>query len=365
MGQLIDRLFLFRILKKRTRRRICTMKNMGFKYMILLYCLLAPLYLACEEEDETFETDNSGEKEPTYGIAEYQIDAHNTHLRQIHNNDNNGTAWVPICIYATYSFSDSLRDTIYWDALSAAREWIAPLQGEPGWTTHTLNFWIAGDKSSCPDYDKGQRTLKIFGNSSAGDGGASVADLKITEGTDFFKDNVNGWRNNHIKHEYGHLLAIADTYSLDDYNQPIGQPNAVMDDTWNNEYLTPDDQAAVRNVWRMIYTGSGQSCGPGYELAPSAENAYDYVFCIPSGSCNDNRHDCSSRAQKGWCLDGEKDEYVTQDNCCESCKSWLQDYCPNDKNDWCFVWAMNGECNKTPDYMLTNCPCNCSLMSSH
>jgi len=90
------------------------------------------------------------------------------------------------------------------------------------------------------------------------------------------------------------------------------------------------------------------------------------------GSCSDSNANCAGWAQQGEC---DKNPNYMLTNCCKSCKGGAvttttvppttttptPTSCTGaDRNKNCEYWAGVGECKKNPDYMLQNCCESCS-----
>lgn len=83
-------------------------------------------------------------------------------------------------------------------------------------------------------------------------------------------------------HELGHLLGLADTYSEPGYQQPIGQPAAIMNNLWALNNFTDDDLIGIRQLWRYISDANSDYCGALQNSGLALENNNNNVFCLPA-----------------------------------------------------------------------------------
>jgi hypothetical protein len=73
------------------------------------------------------------------------------------------------------------------------------------------------------------------------------------------------------------------------------------------------------------------------------------------GSCQDLNANCGPWASNGEC---QKNPGYMLTNCCASCQQHQAPNC-QDLHPNCGYWASYGECQKNPGYMLTNCCASC------
>lgn len=104
-----------------------------------------------------------------------------------------------------------------------------------------------------------------------------------------------------LLHEYGHVLGLADTYVTPGVNEPVGQPDSLMQSVLVSpdqsssggggvsvisvgssqaDSPRPDDRAGIRAMWRYVKTGR-LDCGPGYRAGKVGANVIGYLFCVP------------------------------------------------------------------------------------
>lgn len=83
-----------------------------------------------------------------------------------------------------------------------------------------------------------------------------------------------------ILHEMGHVFGLADTYSQPGYQQPIGQPQGIMNQLFYVEGLTEDDKAGANAFYEYI-NGRAPFCTNGYVVGGAFENPNRIAFCVP------------------------------------------------------------------------------------
>jgi len=85
-----------------------------------------------------------------------------------------------------------------------------------------------------------------------------------------------------ILHEVGHLMGLADTYSEPGRQQPIGQPQSVMNYVYIHDRLQPDDVYGIRALWEYMRY-QGPFCRYPYGVGGALENPGNIAFCVPQG----------------------------------------------------------------------------------
>jgi hypothetical protein len=84
-----------------------------------------------------------------------------------------------------------------------------------------------------------------------------------------------------ILHEMGHMFGLADTYTEPGYQQPLGQPPAVMNNLYLNPVLTEDDIDGANNLYEYM-NGRAPFCAAGYVPGAAYENLNRVAFCVRS-----------------------------------------------------------------------------------
>ncbi|MCU0663405.1 MAG: hypothetical protein MUC50_13895 [Myxococcota bacterium] len=276
----------------------------------------------------------------------------------------------PICVASDeLKFTSAQRAAFIQTEEQAINKWNKALIGQTGWAVSSIKLYPVGGftKSSCPKTDNGYPVYRVIG--IAGNrGGASFWDyLQTVEKNNFFTPNLR-----REMHEYGHQLAMGDTYTEVGYEQPIGQPASIMNLYYNVDGLTQDDIDGVRQIWYMLRTGSTNPCATGYVPGKALENRNGHRFCVKGSGPNpvDNCPKDPNKTEPGNCGCGVPEGTCgTCTNKNTNCASWaaagectknpsymLTSCC---KNTNCASWAAAGECTKNPGYMLTNCCASC------
>jgi hypothetical protein len=85
-----------------------------------------------------------------------------------------------------------------------------------------------------------------------------------------------------ILHEVGHLMGLADTYSEPGRQQPIGQPDSVMNYVYSHDQLQQDDIFGIRALWEYMRY-QGPFCRYPYGVGGAYENKGNIAFCVPQG----------------------------------------------------------------------------------
>lgn len=83
-----------------------------------------------------------------------------------------------------------------------------------------------------------------------------------------------------ILHEMGHMVGLSDTYTEPGYQQPIGQPDGIMNNLYQVPWLTADDIAGANALYEYI-NGRGQFCDGDYTVGGAYENRNQVAFCVP------------------------------------------------------------------------------------
>lgn len=83
-----------------------------------------------------------------------------------------------------------------------------------------------------------------------------------------------------ILHEMGHMVGLSDTYTEPGYQQPIGQPEGIMNNLYRVSWLTPDDITGANALYEYI-NGRGQFCDGDYQVGGAYENRNQVAFCVP------------------------------------------------------------------------------------
>jgi hypothetical protein len=85
-----------------------------------------------------------------------------------------------------------------------------------------------------------------------------------------------------ILHELGHLMGLADTYTEPGYQQPINQPQSVMNYVYIHDRLQPDDIYGIRALWEYLHL-QGPFCRYPYGVGGAYENKGSIAFCVQQG----------------------------------------------------------------------------------
>lgn len=96
---------------------------------------------------------------------------------------------------------------------------------------------------------------------------------RYATGTDFDSEKV-------ILHEMGHMAGLSDTYTEPGYQQPIGQPDGIMNNLYQVPWLTLDDAKGVNALYEYM-NGRGVFCDDGYKVGGAYENRNNVAFCVP------------------------------------------------------------------------------------
>jgi len=83
-----------------------------------------------------------------------------------------------------------------------------------------------------------------------------------------------------ILHEMGHFVGLADTYTEPGFQQPINQPQGIMNNVYSFDRLQADDILGVRSLWNYL-RGKGPFCQNGYQVGGAYENRNQIAFCVP------------------------------------------------------------------------------------
>ena len=184
----------------------------------------------------------------------------------------------PLCVTAQFPITDKERNQYLKIEEQAVNRWNNALRGQPGWKVNHIEMYLVGGTAanSCPSIDNGLRVYKLLGLATGNRGYAIVEQyLNVISRAEFAKKDLK-----REMHEYGHQLGLGDTYTEASYQTPEGQPPGIMNLYYNVMDLTEDDIAGVRNVWRMIHTGSGDPCGEGYQKGKASKNRNKTRFCV-------------------------------------------------------------------------------------
>lgn len=96
-----------------------------------------------------------------------------------------------------------------------------------------------------------------------------------------YKNPSDPYAERVILHEMGHQAGLSDTYTERGYQQPIGQPEGIMNNLYRVSSLTPDDIAGANALYDYM-NGRGEFCDDGYKTGGAYENKNRVAFCVPT-----------------------------------------------------------------------------------
>jgi len=310
---------------------------------------------------------------PPPGVIEYGVLPTLQHsiLRDLNRAvDRQGRARVryPVCITSEGSINQQIVQQYMNVEQQSFNRWNDSLEGEQGWrVTHVELYRVGGNNAnSCPREDQG---LRVYHSD------ARYSTTRPNAAFDQYRQNIGvndltqaDWRIN--LHELGHQYGLGDTYTEASYQTPEGQPQSIMNRTWEVSDFTQDDIDAIRHIWWMVRTGSNNPCADGYRRGGAGVNRGNTRFCVPLASdddddgpqCRDlaNVQQCQGWVGQGFCT-GQYGSWMQQ-NCCASCDGGDDGpSCQNTaSNQDCRYWAQQGFCTGYyGSWMQQNCCAAC------
>ena len=212
----------------------------------------------------------------TIFTLEYSILSEILKARQSQNSQN---VRYPICINL-----DAERTQIFLGfAQKSMKMWNDALIGYGEWDVLSVEPELVGDSESCPDMHDGLRVYKLIPEPNNNErSGAAVHKFTFLIGT--HSSNYTDWRV--FAHEYGHQIGLGDTYTEPGYQQPVGQPAAIMNNLYALNTLSEDDIDGIRHVWDRLRGATQAQCPLGYTIGQTNENRNNHNFCVKSTSAN-------------------------------------------------------------------------------
>lgn len=192
---------------------------------------------------------------------------------------------LDVCVGMVEGPFDTARRDLYERSIeNAVGEWNALLVGmrDPVWRRAVVMTDIVFEVGSCEGYD-----LNVNVWTTVERWEATFPELASHVDMPTFTINVDPrwdtprYHDYLVRHEYGHMLGMGDTYTTEGVLEPVGQPTSIYNQML--PILTDDDRAGVRAAWRYARTGY-LSCGPGYHIGYATENAFRYLFCVPDAT---------------------------------------------------------------------------------
>jgi hypothetical protein len=190
----------------------------------------------------------------------------------------------PVCIAAHFPMVTDVRGERLESVKVIMNEWNNLLKRDPTWPVASITPYLVGSTSNCPWFVNRLPVLKILATSavvpfgdrrteSGGTGAATYPFLyQVNFRPDFFNDPA--FFRTVMRHEYGHLLGLGDTYTEDGYQAPTGQPISLMQ---GHNTFTQDDIDSVLHVWARVSGRSNNLCPSGYIESGSTIMA---SFCV-------------------------------------------------------------------------------------
>ncbi|MEN9835343.1 MAG: hypothetical protein RL011_1536 [Pseudomonadota bacterium] len=186
----------------------------------------------------------------------------------------------PVCLAVHYPIVNDERGERLESVKVIMNEWNKLLKRDPTWPVASITPYLVGSTTSCPWFVNRLPVLKILGTTTLvpfSDKTAAGMTYPFMYQTNLHKDVYNkpdDFRRV-MRHEYGHLLGLGDTYTHDGYQAPTGQPDSVMQSA--RETFTQDDIDAVLHLWTRISGRSRNACPSGYIESGSTIMA---SFCV-------------------------------------------------------------------------------------